>query len=70
MTPPTTCMRCQGRLTRGFVVDNGYGTRTVSGWFAGEPVKSIWSGLKIKGKQRDIATWRCDRCGMLESYAG
>ncbi len=54
----------------GFVVDEGYGTVTVGDWVAGEPVKSFWAGLKLKGRTRlRIATWRCRRCGFLESYA-
>jgi hypothetical protein len=57
-------------MERGFVVDEGYGTVTVGEWVAGEPVKSFWAGLKLKGRTRlGIATWRCRRCGFLESYA-
>jgi hypothetical protein len=57
-------------MERGFVVDEGYGTVTVGDWVAGEPVKSFWAGLKLKGRTRlSIATWRCRRCGFLESYA-
>jgi hypothetical protein len=65
-----SCPRCQGRMEEGFVVDEGYGSRTVSAWIEGVPIKSFWSGLKTKGKRRlPIQTWRCMRCGVLESYA-
>lgn len=54
----------------GYVIDEGYGTRTVANWVAGEPEKSIWTGLKLRGKARlKVVTWRCRRCGFLESYA-
>lgn len=64
------CPKCQGRMAEGFVTDNSYGTVTVSNWFAGAPVKSMWTGLKLrKVEHYPIATWRCGRCGFLESYA-
>jgi hypothetical protein len=54
----------------GFIVDEGYGTRAVAKWVAGEPEKSIWTGLKLRGKTKlDVASYRCRRCGYLESYA-
>lgn len=54
----------------GYVIDEGYGSRTVGQWIAGEPEKSIWTGLKLRGKEKlDVATYRCRRCGYLESYA-
>ena len=54
----------------GYVIDEGHGTRTVANWVAGEPERSIWTGLKLKGKDKlGITTYRCRRCGYLESYA-
>jgi hypothetical protein len=54
----------------GYVIDEGYGTRTVANWVAGEPEKSIWTGLKLRGKAKvAISSYRCRRCGYLESYA-
>ena len=53
-----------------YILDEGYGTRTVAKWVAGEPERSIWTGLKLRGKaQHDVVTYRCKRCGYLESYA-
>lgn len=70
MAEPSSCPKCAGTMERGFVVDQGHGTWTVGDWVAGEPVKSIWTGLKLRGKARlKIATFRCRRCGYLESYA-
>ena len=39
-------------------------------WVEGEPQYSIWTGLKLRGKERlPVTTYRCSRCGFLESYA-
>ena len=70
MAAPPTCPKCQGRMAEGFVIDNGYGTRTVARWYEGAPVRSFWTGLKTRGRtHHDVVTWRCGRCGFLESYA-
>ena len=30
----------------------------------------MWTGLKLRGKaKQDVVTYRCKRCGYLESYA-
>ena len=34
-------------MEQGFVLDNSYGTRVVSQWAAGAPLKSIWMGTKL-----------------------
>ena len=65
-----TCPRCSGQMEPGYIVDEGYGTRTVAKWVAGEPERSMWTGLKMRGKEKlDVASYRCRRCGYLESYA-
>lgn len=57
-------------MVEGFLIDNTYGTRAVITWAEGPPVKSIWTGLKLDKKAvRSVQTWRCARCGLLESYA-
>lgn len=54
----------------GFLVDEGYGTRAVPKWYSGEPEKSFWTVLKLRGRERlEVTTYRCKRCGYLESYA-
>ena len=64
------CAKCGRSMSEGFVVDQGYGTATVSTWQGGAPRKSIWLGVKqTKKDQHEISTWRCDSCGYLESYA-
>ena len=57
-------------METGFIVDEGYGTRTVSRWFRGEPQTGFFGTLKVRRKDAiDVATYRCTRCGYLESYA-
>ena len=71
MTRNPTCPKCSGGMVAGFIVDEGYGTRTVAKWVAGAPERSIWTGLKLRGRDRvDVLSYRCARCGFLESYAG
>ena len=55
----------------GYILDEGQGgTRKVGTFVAGPPKKSFWTGLSLKGKDRlDVTTYRCQRCGYLESYA-
>ena len=69
MTPPR-CPRCEGRMTEGFVIDQGDGNSAkLPRWQAGAPDKRWW-GLKTdKSAQKEVTTVRCDRCGLLESYA-
>jgi len=56
-------------MEEGFIVDVGYGATSVPKWVEGEPVRSIWTGLKLRGKeQKPVTTYRCRRCGYLESY--
>ena len=57
-------------METGFIVDEGYGTRTISRWVRGEPQFGFFGNLKVRRKEgTDVATYRCTRCGYLESYA-
>jgi hypothetical protein len=55
-------------MTEGFVVTEQSGVRAVSSWSEGPP-RRTWLGIKLRGKPIEITTWRCQRCGFLESYA-
>lgn len=70
MLRSNSCPKCQGSMSEGYILDvNQGGAQTVSSWVEGAPDKR-WYGLKIDKKtKRDIQTWRCGRCGFLESYA-
>jgi hypothetical protein len=67
---PERCMKCNGQMEQGFVMDMSDGLRLVSQWAAGAPMKSFWLGTKLpKEKLVPIGVFRCATCGYLESYA-
>jgi hypothetical protein len=55
----------------GFLLESGsYDTPRVTQWVGGAPEQSFWTGLRLS--ERDVlavTTYRCARCGYLESYA-
>jgi hypothetical protein len=55
----------------GFVVDRGhYSSPDEQQWVEGAPERSFWRGLKTSGRESfKVTSFRCDRCGYLESYA-
>ena len=56
----------------GFLLNQSHGKTdaTAAEWAAGTPERSFWTGLKLRGReQHPVTTYRCDRCGFLESYA-
>ena len=64
-----SCPKCQGSMAEGFtlVVTDG-GSRIVN-WVEGAATHG-WFGLKLgKKTKHEVQTWRCGRCGFLESYA-
>lgn len=63
-----SCPKCHSGMTEGYIVAEKGNMPHVSGWSEGPPDKRWW-GLKRSGKPIEIATWRCQRCGFLESYA-
>jgi hypothetical protein len=58
-------------MEQGFMVDRGHhSSANIQSWHAGEPQKSFWLGLRTnRDAQIEIQTYRCSRCGYLESYA-
>jgi len=71
MTEPKECIRCRGHMEPGFVIDRGdHNALATQKWVEGEPERSFWQGLKTKHKEtHQVTTFRCERCGYLESYA-
>jgi hypothetical protein len=64
------CPKCRSRMDEGFIKDETHGSAYASKWVEGPPEKSFWTGTKIRGKKQvEIATFRCSKCGYLESYA-
>ena len=67
-----SCPRCGSSMEAGYVIAQGYGKITDAQWVAGEPEERGWfgGGLKLWRKERrPVTTYRCQRCGYLESYA-
>lgn len=65
-----SCPKCSKAMEEGFIVDHTYGGDTQSEWVEGPPQRSVWTGLKIRGKvRRPVVTMCCPGCGYLESYA-
>jgi hypothetical protein len=57
-------------MEEGFIKDHTHGGVHVSSWVEGTPEKSFWVGTKTRGRTTmAVATFRCSRCGYLESYA-
>ena len=65
------CPKCNASMDAGFVLDQTHGANMQSAWLDGVPEESIWTGgVKVRGHQRvPVTTFRCPRCGYLESYA-
>jgi hypothetical protein len=54
----------------GFTLDHNYDHHTQASWIEGPPQQSIWTGLKApRAARHPITTYRCTKCGFLESYA-
>ena len=59
-------------MAQGFVMDKGIPGGSVSApeWADGVPKPCFWTGLSMGGRERhEVATFRCPKCGYLESYA-
>ncbi|MBC7931791.1 MAG: hypothetical protein H7Z38_14625 [Rubrivivax sp.] len=64
------CPDCGVEMVEGFILDLTYGGQLVPRWVKGRPEKSVWTGVKAKGKEcRSVETYRCTKCGLLRSYA-
>jgi hypothetical protein len=69
-TGKKSCPDCEGEMVEGFIFDMTYGGMLVPRWLKGRPEKSMWTGIKAKGKEcRSVETYRCVKCGLLRSYA-
>lgn len=59
------CPKCNAEMEEGFLAG-----QRVAEWIEGPLEKSFWLAFKIHGrKRRTIRTFRCVKCGFLESYA-
>lgn len=71
MPEPTECLRCRGRMERGLILDRGESNMAYpQKWIEGAPERRWWGGIKTSGrKSYPVQTFRCERCGWLDSYA-
>lgn len=65
------CLKCAADMKQGYVLEFGDGNvRSESKWIAGPPEKSFFSGVNVADREQyPIESFRCVRCGYLESYA-
>ena len=65
------CPKCNGQMERGFLATQVGGGHALGDWVAGDVDRSLWTGIKVKGKThyRVSTSYRCARCGYLELYA-
>ncbi len=70
MNTPNSCPKCAAEMQEGFILDQSLTERLVARWVAGSPDKSFLGNAKTGGKEKHfIQTFRCTKCGFLESYA-
>jgi hypothetical protein len=54
----------------GYFVDHTYGAMLPAAWVPGIPRKTRWRGFIIRKQDKvPVTTFRCVRCGRLQSYA-
>jgi hypothetical protein len=66
------CIRCDGPLEKGFMIDKGDSDMTRQArWASGEPNTSFWklSAVQSGNVTLPVVTFRCRTCGRLESFA-
>ena len=69
--PPPKCGKCGADMEEGFIAAFGPGLENaVSSWVAGKPAYGLMGSAKVWDKEEHlIKTFRCSKCGYLESYA-
>lgn len=70
-----TCPKCQCPMEIGYSPDYSHGSILLGQWIRGQPQRSwlaMFGGLVIRATGRKpipIRVYRCESCGLLESYA-
>ncbi|MFC1781478.1 PF20097 family protein [Planctomycetota bacterium] len=66
------CPKCNLLMQQGYILDAMYGNavNTTSKWSKGKPKKLLSFALpSAEINSMEITTYRCPKCGYLESYA-
>jgi hypothetical protein len=64
------CPDCQRRMEGGFLLDRAGSANAVGTWVEGPPERSLWQGLKIKGRRQiTVYAWRCPGCTQVRLFA-
>ena len=64
------CPKCGQKMEEGFILDDTHGGLLQEAWAEGKPRRSFWLGIRVKREERHpVTTYRCSKCGFLESYA-
>ncbi|HWW01559.1 MAG TPA: hypothetical protein VNZ64_17810 [Candidatus Acidoferrum sp.] len=70
MDPIVKCPKCGELMEQGFTVGRSDNAASVVHWFEGVPEYGFFGGIKAtKKRQFRLQTFRCSKCGFLESYA-
>ena len=57
-------------MKQGFLLDEGHGYKYASRWVEGPIEKSIWTGVKTRGRATiAVESYRCEKSGLRKSYA-
>lgn len=64
------CPDCQRRMEGGFLLDRAGSANAVGTWVEGPPERSLWHGLKLKGRRQiTVYAWRCPGCTQVRLFA-
>ena len=67
--PSPKCSKCGADMREGFLVDPVHVPYGVPMWVSDQPEFGTFGGAKIDGKEaHSVRTFRCTKCGYLESY--
>jgi predicted Zn-ribbon and HTH transcriptional regulator len=70
MARPPRCPKCSGNMDESFVLDRTHGANLQSFWVEGPATKRFLGGVQLKDRERiPVTTFRCSKCGYLESFA-
>ena len=64
------CLKCDGAMEEGFIMDLTVGGAGQKQWGKGKPKRTFIAGdVPSSGLRFKVTTYRCCKCGFLEDYA-